>query len=525
MTKRSTTWKRQHQEWAILVALSLLVALLRLPSLEQPFDNDSGAIAYHARLIIRGEPLYSTHHPAHHMPAAYYTYALAFLLFGDSVWAVKFLLVLWTIVTVCLLYHMATLLLDRPTGLLAALFYTILSSHIWLFGSTAEIELFANLPRLAASLLAIHLATRNTAAWKFALVGLLSAAAFYFKAVYLSPLAIASFVFLVELWRARKTAEAWRTAIMRSLWTGVGFALGLSLVTIYFAALGLLPRFLLVFVLGQTYVTFNDLAPLAYKYWPLFPFIGLMRNNAVLLICSLGGIATATLGELQKRKLARDGKVSPAFYVSVWYVLSLVESNVNRSLFLHYYLLILPPLVLLAAWFLVKLYDHLREHPQISQRVVAISIPTALVIAALIASVIQNLDYYRLYARYKLRIGSYDDFLLHGWAAIGPELVQVQKLAAYIQDHTLSSDRVYYWSTSAQLYYLADRRCPIDMIWPRYIEATGSHQRIFAPQTKYIIVGDSYVVPRPDWLYPELAENGYELETIIEDQEIYRRTD
>jgi len=43
--------------------------------------------------------------------------------------------------------------------------------------------------------------------------------------------------------------------------------------------------------------------------------------------------------------------------------------------------------------------------------------------------------------------------------------------------------------------------------------------------TKHIIIGESSQAPYPTWLYPELAENGYELEIIIEGQEIYRRVD
>ena len=73
--------------WLIL---SILVILFRLPSLDEPFDQDSSAIAYGARLIVQGEPLYTSFHPAHHLPLAYYVYALAFSLFGDGLFAVKF---------------------------------------------------------------------------------------------------------------------------------------------------------------------------------------------------------------------------------------------------------------------------------------------------------------------------------------------------------------------------------------------------------------------------------------------------
>jgi 4-amino-4-deoxy-L-arabinose transferase-like glycosyltransferase len=521
MIKERTRKRVQHQDWVTVVVLSLLVILLRLPSLEQPFDNDSGAIAYHARLIVRGEPLYGAHHPAHHLPAVYYTYALAFLLFGDSVWSVKFLLIPWIIAAVCLLYCLGALLIDRAVGLLAAVFYAILSSGIWLSGNTAEIELFANLPRIAAVLVMMRLTAQDASAWKFVFVGLLSAAAFLFKAVYLSPLALAGFVLLVELWQTRTTAGVWRAIVMRALWIGVGFAAGLSSVMAYFALEGLLSRFLLTFALGQEYVSFRNSDTLGHGHLSVaLPLIGLGRSNAMLLVCSLAGFLVTILNEIRRHRHRRTREVSTPFYVSVWYILSFVEATVTQDFFLHYYLLIVPSLALLAAWFLLKLHRDLRE----SSRVASVSLPAILLVAALLVSAVRNFDYYCLYVQYRLGLRTYEDFLLDGWTGIGPGLVRVQKLADYVQEHTSPTDYIYYWSGGVQLYYLADRRCPIDMIWPLYVEVTGPHQRIFTPHTKYVIVGNSNNVPRPDWLYTELAEEGHTLETIIEGQEIYRRT-
>jgi hypothetical protein len=69
---------------------------------------------------------------------------------------------------------------------------------------------------------------------------------------------------------------------------------------------------------------------------------------------------------------------------------------------------------------------------------------------------------------------------------------------------------------------MADRRCPIDIIWPLYAQATGPYQRIFGPQTKYIIVSQINSLPRPAWFIAELNDK-YRLETVIAGQEIYRR--
>jgi 4-amino-4-deoxy-L-arabinose transferase-like glycosyltransferase len=524
MVKKSARKLVQNQEWVIVVALSLLVILLRLPSLEQPLDNDGGAIAYHARLIVRGEALYGTHHPAHHTPAIYYLYALAFLLFGDSVWAVKFLLVLWSIAAAYLLYRLGALLMDRATGLLAAVLYVILTADIWLGGTGAEIELFANLPRIAAFLVLMNFMTRPTGAWKFVFVGLLSAFAFLFKAVYLSPLAMAGLVLLVELSRNRTKADAWHASFIRGLWVGVGFGAGLLSVAAYFGLSGLLPRFLLVFTLGQNYIKFRTAASPGPEYVLLYPLLGLAIINAVLLIFSLAALVSIVIDYLHGHRSGQRVESRTFFYIVAWYILSFIEAGITRTVFPHYYLLIVPPLTLLAARVLLSIYRAVKSQAWAASHFAANLTLALLLTVALFLSINQNFNYYYRYVRYKLGLESYQGFLLEGQPAAGPQLVRLQKLANYIQEHTSSSDYIYYWSGDVQLYYLSDRRCPVDIIWPLYAEATGSYQRIFVPQTKYVILGDSFSRPRPDWLYTELAAK-YTLENVIDGQEIYRRVD
>lgn len=524
MIKKSTGELARDQEWVILVVLSLLVIFLRLPSLEQPFDNDSGATAYHARLIVQGEPLYGTHHPAHHTPAVYYMYALAFLLFGDSVWAVKFLLILWTIATVYLLYRLGALLMDMATGLLASILYAILTADIWLGGTSAVIELFANLPRIAAFLMLMRFMTRPTAAWKFVFIGLLSVSAFLFKTVYLSPLALAGLALLLDLWQNRTKRDAWRTPILRGLWVCVGFGAGLLLVVAYFGFLGLLPRFLMAFTLGREYVNFRTTASTGPEYLLLYPLFGLALINAALLIYSLAALLSIVFNQLRGCRSGQGIESTTSLHLAAWYILSFVEAGITHTLFPHYYLLIVPPLTLLAAWLLLKIYRDVKSQPWAASHFAANLALVLLLTIALFRSDDQNFYYYYHYVRYKLRLESFQDFLREGQPAAGPYLVRLQKLADYIQEHTSSTDFIYYWSSDVQLYYLADRRCPIDIIWPLYAEATGPYHRIFVPQTKYVILGDSFSRPRPDWLYTELAAK-YTLEKVIDGQEIYRRVD
>jgi 4-amino-4-deoxy-L-arabinose transferase-like glycosyltransferase len=574
--------QKTGQKWLIVITLALFVIFLRLPSLEQPIDNNIGARAYHAQLILAGEPLYGAHHPGHHLPGIYYTYALALWLFGNSSWSIKLLVLPFTIVAVWLMYALGALLFGRSVALLAALFYALLSSHIWLFGATATTELFANTPRIAAFLLALYLIHKRKPPWSFVFVGLLSAAAFLYKAIYLSPLALTAFIVLREAWLRRHEPAIGRATIQRALATAAGFLLLLAPVALYFAALGLLPRLFLVFTLGQSYVNNPEIGfTAAAFYWPIFPLFGLAMNNVVLFMLAAVAIGKliiftwrrALRDEQQPPHLTSDGlRENPAIYVGVWFLLSFIEAGINRSFFLHYYLLMAPPLVLLAAWYLVCLREGLLDpiRQMATERRAAITllliimalIPFAaiwpnylfllpvlalpatwivlklwrrerpsfnggqswlilLIGLSLLLTVEQNGNYHYQYARYKAGFQTFDDFLQRGWPE-AEAIFTLRQIVAYVDERAGPDDYVFYWSEKAHFYYLSGRRSPIDVIWPIYVGLTGPVAPIFSPQTRYILVDSKREPSPPAWLYAALAQD-YELETVIEGQEIYVR--
>jgi hypothetical protein len=254
----------------------------------------------------------------------------------------------------------------------------------------------------------------------------------------------------------------------------------------------------------------------------LYPLLGLAINNVALLLLSLFGLVAVMIGQVGRSQAETAKQLFVSFSIGVWYILSFLEAGISRVLFLHYYLLIVPPLACLAAWLLSKIHRVVTSRGRITDRFVAGFLPVGLLAIALSISARENFDYYYYYVQYKIGLATYQDFLLKGWPAEGRHLVRVQQLADYVKTHTSPADYLYYWSGDVQIYYLADRRCPIETLWPLYAEATGSYHRIFSPQTEYLIVGESNDIPRPDWLYAELAK-AYELETIIDGQEVYRR--
>lgn len=196
---------RIRSEWGIAAALILLVLLLRAPSFYVPFENDSGDHAYHGRLILRGEPLYGEHHPDHHMPGVFYTYALAFAVFGESVAAIKGVLLVWIMATVYLIYRLGRRMANRRVGLLAALGAALLFATWELSAFSARTELFVVLPQVGVALLLAGRKQNGGDYGRFLGIGVLAGLAFLFKANYIiAPAGLVAVALLWDLWAERR---------------------------------------------------------------------------------------------------------------------------------------------------------------------------------------------------------------------------------------------------------------------------------------------------------------------------------
>lgn len=512
--------KYLRRKWFFILILIIVVVLFRFPSLEQPFDNDSGANAYHARLILRGEPLYSTHHPAHHLPGVYYTYALAFLIFGDSTWAVKFLLIPWTIITAYFIYLIGTQLSEKNTGILASLFFVMLSSQVFIKGNTAESELFANLPITAAILTAVKFTLEEKKDWRFIFVGAICALAFLYKFVFLSPIIIAGLIIIIFAWLSKESKNRWKIASVRIIYISIGFLIPLLVVSVLFARLGLFDRLLLVFTLGQGYVV-DQANQSSLLSMIVYPFYVLTINNLIILLLSLVGILHIL------RKLVRKNQDDHSFTITsiaiiFWFGFSILGAGITRRGWAHYSIIILPSISILAAWEIIRSFRIYRNRRIASDQSPSIFPLLIVLIVVLFFSGLTNFNQYYHFIRYKIGKESHEGFLIKSWPVEGTRIVTLQKISEYLQNHTTPDDFIYYWSDNPQLYYYSDRRSPIDIIWPSYAETTGSYLRIFSPMTKYIIVGESIFLPKPEWLDNEL-KNSYQLETDFGGQLIFKR--
>ena len=200
------------QQISLILGLAFLVLLLRWPAFDIPLRNDAGAQAYHARLIFQGEPLYSSHHSAHHLPGVYYTYALAFWLFGDETRSIRLMAWLWVSASAYVLYRLGRSLHSPAMGISAALFYSLMSSQRLIMGPAAQIEIFANLPRLLCLYFALWPLGQAVASplrrrLNWLGLGFFGGLSLLFKVTFISPLLIAAWVLIYQAWQKRQQAS------------------------------------------------------------------------------------------------------------------------------------------------------------------------------------------------------------------------------------------------------------------------------------------------------------------------------
>ncbi|MBX3411650.1 MAG: hypothetical protein KF708_02940 [Pirellulales bacterium] len=121
--------RRQEFDWlgVWLLALTIvLVVVVRWRYVDVPLERDEGEYAHIARLLLQGEPLYSTAHTMKY-PGTALSYAGAFLLFGESVTTVHLALLPFHLASAALLFALVARSRDLALAALATSLFLLWS--------------------------------------------------------------------------------------------------------------------------------------------------------------------------------------------------------------------------------------------------------------------------------------------------------------------------------------------------------------------------------------------------------------
>ena len=108
-----------------LFTILLIIALLRFSFLEVPLERDEGAYAYIAQLLLDGIAPYTQAYSLY-FPGIFIIYALTFLVFGQTIFAIHFCLLIANLVTIVFIYLIGKRLFDSLTGIISGATFGLL---------------------------------------------------------------------------------------------------------------------------------------------------------------------------------------------------------------------------------------------------------------------------------------------------------------------------------------------------------------------------------------------------------------
>jgi hypothetical protein len=422
--------------WCVLATVVLVVVIaIRIRLLGIPLERDEGEYAYAGQLILQGVPPYKL---AYNMkfPGTYAAYAAIMLVFGQTITVIHLGLLLVNAVTIILIFLLGRQLMNSVVGLAAGMSYAVLSVSPSVLGFAGHATHFVLLPVLSGTLLVFNSAGRQALGRLFA-SGLLFGIGLLMKqpAVFF---ALFGAIYLV----CNNLPHRFRPAkiFLRTLIFSAGVILPLGITCLLLWRIGVFDRFW--FWTIHYARQYGSLVPLSQA-----PRIFLYSTKEVLLagwpIWMLAGIgAVAGWWKQRTRPIA-------AFLLAFLFfsALALCPGFYFR---LHYFILVLPAVSLLAGVAISRLSDLSAD------RLIVVRFIAMLILGfALAWPILADRKFF------------FEASPADASRMIYPEspFLESIRIAEYLREHTSRSDTIAVLGSEPQIYFYSDRHSATGYIY------------------------------------------------------------
>jgi hypothetical protein len=422
--------------WCVLATVVLaLVIAIRIRLLGIPLERDEGEYAYAGQLILQGVPPYNL---AYNMkfPGTYAAYAAIMSIFGQTITGIHLGLLVVNTVTIILIFFLGRQLVNSVAGLAAATSYAVLSVSPSVLGFAGHATHFVLLAVLAGTLLLLNATDRQAFGLLFA-SGLLFGLGVLMKqpAVFFALFG-ATYLVSNNLHRRFRPKEI----LLQSLVFSGGVILALGITCLLLWRIGVFDRF--------WFWTIDY----ARQYGSLVPFSQAPRilfysANEVIVagwpIWTLAGIGlVAGLCEQRTRPVA-------IFLLGFLFfsVLALCPGFYFR---LHYFILLLPAVSLLAGVAISRLSDLSVD------RLTAVRfIPILILGFALAWPILAERKFF------------FETSPADASRMIYPEspFAESIRIAEYLREHTTRGDTIAVLGSEPQIYFYSDRHSATGYIY------------------------------------------------------------
>jgi 4-amino-4-deoxy-L-arabinose transferase-like glycosyltransferase len=484
----------RQRNWIILMLLFILVlqVILRLPFLHVPLERDEGAYGYMAQRILAGEVPYRDAFD-HKPPLVYFTYAVLVKFFGNSIEAIRFPALFYSLVTTISLFYLGFLLWGAGAGLLAALFYAVFSGGVLIQGYTSNTETFMVLPLILALYFFVKGEEEREEGIWFLWAGLFSGAAFMFKQV-------AAFNFLILLLFLFRKGK-WRAEFDFN--NALRLILGASLIPLAFVIYFIFQGALADFIRDVFLVNIKYLRSLQVELYDRIIFGGVVTlfragsENAILWLFGALGILWIIFKDRSREH----------FLLVFWALASFVGVMASGLFFGHYYIQLIPVLCLLSAYALAEIRGG-----------GGVFLKGLLVLASLIL-ILKIIPYqYPFYFKYTPEEISQHQ---HGKRSY----IIGQRLAQEFKKTLKPQETILVWPANPQLYFYLDKKAPTRyynyLQWMEDEEVREEVVSSILDNKPDYIVWTLYAFPYPELV--KLIQDEYQLYFTMESWKVFKR--
>jgi hypothetical protein len=421
--------------WVFATIVLALVIAIRIRLLRMPLERDEGEYAYAGQLILQGVPPYKL---AYNMkfPGTYAAYAAMMSIFGQTITGIHSGLFVVNALTIVLIFFLGRQLLNSVMGLAAATSYAVLSVSPSVLGFAGHATHFVLPPVLGGVLLLLNAPDRRAFGWLFA-SGLLFGLGVLMK----QPAAVFALfgaIYLVSNNLCRRFPAG--KIFLRTLILCAGVMIPLAITSFLLWRIGVFDRFWFWTIdYARQYGTL-----VAFSQVPQIFFYSakevILAGGPIWMLAGIGSVAG--LCDQRTRPIA-------AFLLGFLFfsALALCPGFYFR---LHYFILVLPAVSLLAGVAISRLSD------VCARRLLAVQFTPILILGFALAWPIlaERKFFFEASARDASRM-------------IYPEspFVESIRIAEYLREHTTRTDTIAVLGSEPQIYFYSDRHSATGYIY------------------------------------------------------------
>ncbi len=410
---------------------------MRVHLLGIPLDRDEGEYAYSGQLLLQGFLPYAKVYSMK-LPGVSGAYALMMAIFGQTPTGIHLGLMLVNLATIIFIFLLGKQLIDRTTGVVAAVSFAVLSVGQWVHGLSANAEHFVILPAVAGMWILLR-ATDSRRSRPLFLSGLLFGLAFLMKQHGAAFIAFALVYLIYQGWRSQSTRL--RPALTNMLILLAGAVLPFTLICLVFFASGVFDKFWFwTFTYARRYASLTSPAQAWASF--LFYFRPVVSSAPLLWVLAGWGLLALIIDPKARARL---------FFAGTLVTFSILAIIPDFHFFPHYFVLVLPAISLLIGLGLSSMGRLLANAGQSAANLV----PVAIILFALGFTVYhQRLFLFRVDPVMASR-------LTYGTNPFPESL----KIAQYLKEHTSSEDSIAVLGSEPQIYFYAHRHAATGYIY------------------------------------------------------------